>query len=140
VRQPDRVFYYATELLGKTYGSAAIANSPHFAYPLVKSDRGLYAIYLDENTSFDPEEIVAMILRQAQGLAETAAGNAVLDCVITVSPATTQAEARALVNSAKIAGMNVLGLLTEGTAGTSAWSCFVMIMMQNRSHTHSLSL
>lgn len=47
-------------------------------------ERGNYAIRHDSNTTFQPEEIVAMILKNMRLIAEAFMKGKVRDCVITV--------------------------------------------------------
>lgn len=57
-----------------------------------------------------------MLLTKLKETAEVALQTAVNDCVISVPSYFTQAERQALLNAAKIAGLNVLRLFNETTA------------------------
>lgn len=56
-------------------------------------------------TLFTPEELVAMILTQAKEYAESSAHQLVTECVITVPAFFNQAERRAMMKAAELAGL-----------------------------------
>ncbi len=79
----------------------------------------------DETVILTVEEIVGMILRRAKKLAEKQSGNKVInvditfdfqDCVITIPNDWNQNQMRALIDAAKIAALNPLGLINENSA------------------------
>lgn len=65
---------------------------------------------------FSPEQITAMLFTKLKDISETALQTAVNDCVISVPSYYTQAERHALLDAARIAGLNVLRLFNETTA------------------------
>ncbi|KAG7206377.1 hypothetical protein KM043_003742 [Ampulex compressa] len=77
---------------------------------------GLHVPYLDEEHVFTPEQITAMLFTKLKDISETALQTAVNDCVISVPSYYTQSERQALLDAAKIAGLNVLRLFNETTA------------------------
>lgn len=60
---------------------------------------------LFSETLFTPEELVAMILSQAREYAETSAHQQITECVITVPAFFNQAERRAMMKAAELAGL-----------------------------------
>ncbi|GFY46406.1 hypoxia up-regulated protein 1 [Trichonephila inaurata madagascariensis] len=94
VRFPEKTFMYLMDIIGKT-----IDNPLH-----------------PEGMEFTVEELVAMLLKQAQEIAQKAAGQPVKDAVITVPPFFNQAERRAMLEAAKLSGLNVLQLINSNTA------------------------
>lgn len=62
------------------------------------------------------EELLAMELNNVKGNAEGMAGNAVEDAVITVPAFYTADEKRAVEKAAELAGLNVMGLISDGLA------------------------
>lgn len=65
---------------------------------------------------FTPEQITAMLFTKLKDISVTALGTAVNDCVISVPSYFTQGERQALLDAARIAGLNVLRLFNETTA------------------------
>lgn len=114
-KQPARVFSSVHQLLGKNFSDSTIEHSKqHFLYNLVESE-GAFALRLDDESVFAPEEIVAMILLEAQKMVNsgTRAG-LVKDLALVVPASTTQHERRAYINAAQIAGLNTLVLVNDG--------------------------
>lgn len=71
---------------------------------------------MGEEHVFSPEQITAMLFTKLKDISETALQTAVNDCVISVPSYFTQAERQALLDAARIAGLNVLRLFNETTA------------------------
>lgn len=65
---------------------------------------------------FSPEQISAMLFTKLKDISETALQTVVNDCVISVPSYYTQSERQALLDAARIAGLNVLRLFNETTA------------------------
>jgi hypoxia up-regulated 1 len=70
----------------------------------------------DNEMKMRPEEVVGMILGRIKGMSQEYTGEDVSDCVITVPSQFTQAQREALLDSAAIAGLNVLTLVDENVA------------------------
>lgn len=77
---------------------------------------GIHVQYLGEKHVFSPEQITAMLFTKLKDTSETALQTAVNDCVISVPSYFTQSERQALLDAARIAGLNVLRLFNETTA------------------------
>ncbi|XP_043803060.1 heat shock 70 kDa protein 4 isoform X1 [Apis laboriosa] len=77
---------------------------------------GIHVQYLGEEHIFSPEQITAMLFTKLKDISETALQTIVNDCVISVPSYFTQAERQALLDAARIAGLNVLRLFNETTA------------------------
>jgi molecular chaperone DnaK (HSP70) len=71
---------------------------------------------MDEVKSFTCEQIMAMFLTKLKSIAESHLLTKVIDCVISVPSFMTDAERRALIDSASIAGLNCLKLMNETAA------------------------
>ncbi|XP_019865351.2 heat shock 70 kDa protein 4 isoform X2 [Aethina tumida] len=79
---------------------------------------GIKVNYLNEEHVFSPEQCLAMLLTKLKDIASTALGTPINDCVISVPSYFTNNERKALLDSAAIAGLNVLRLFNE-TAATA---------------------
>ena len=67
--------------------------------------------------AFSTEEIVSMVLAHVKEFSQVFAGGPIQDAVITVPSYWTQNERIALMDAADLAGLNVLSLVDENTAG-----------------------
>lgn len=122
-RFPDRVYGRLLDLLGRpadnpqltamlkaSYRPYALERAPNRTSPAAAAVRTG-----DELRS--AEELVASLLEYAKGLAEAAAdGAAVTDAVLTVPASFTIQQRQALLDAAKLAGLNVLGLIHSHAA------------------------
>lgn len=75
--------------------------------------RGAAAVRADDGQVYSVEEIVAMVLHYASGIADAHVGAPVRDAVVAVPPYFGQAERRSLTQAAQLAGFNVLALINE---------------------------
>lgn len=72
--------------------------------------------YRDEEHLFSATEIMAMFLGKLKTITQNETKNAVSDCVISVPVYFTDAERRAMLDAAQIAGLNCLRLINDTTA------------------------
>jgi len=115
VKFPDRVISSAHQFLGKSFPDPEIEAARHlFTFRLVENN-GFYAFQVDE-TIYTPEEIVAMLIEFAHNMASEETRSKLTDCVLTVSPSLTQPQRQGYINAARIAGVNVALLATEGVS------------------------
>lgn len=113
-RHPSKVFARARDLLAKPFPYVqSFTESLFLPYDLVPDARGAAAVRADDGQLYSVEEIVAMVLHYAAGLADAHVGAPVRDAVVTVPPYFGQAERRALTQAAQLAGINVLALINE---------------------------
>ncbi|KAH3732879.1 heat-shock protein 70 [Pelomyxa schiedti] len=117
-KDPRHAAIYATKLLGKRFGHPEILEAKDFIPYALEEDpeRGTYLVRFDKDTLLSPEEIVAMELLHVKRHAEVEHGITITDCVLTVDPYATIHERQALIDAAKLAGLNVLELINAPTA------------------------
>lgn len=77
---------------------------------------GIRVNYLDEQHVFSPEQITAMLFTKLKDTSTVALQAQINDVVIAVPVFFTNAERKALLDAATIAGLNVLRLINETTA------------------------
>lgn len=77
---------------------------------------GFRVSYLDQEQCFTPEQLTAMLFTKLKETSANALGAQVNDCVITCPVYFTNAERKAVLDAAQIAGLNVLRLMNETTA------------------------
>ncbi|XP_059622200.1 heat shock 70 kDa protein 4 isoform X2 [Phlebotomus argentipes] len=108
-------------LLGRKFNDPHVQNElkklPFRVESLQNNSIGIRVNYLDKEHVFTPEQILAMLFTKLKETSTSALGGAqVNDCVIAVPWYFTNAERKALLDAAAIAGLNVLRLLNETTA------------------------
>ncbi|XP_017068311.1 heat shock 70 kDa protein 4 isoform X2 [Drosophila eugracilis] len=115
-------------LLGRKF------NDPHVQHELTsiparvesRSDGsiGIKVNYLGEDQHFSPEQLTAMLFTKLKETSAAAMQTQVNDCVIACPVFFTNAERRALLDAAQIAGLNVLRLMNETTATALAYGFY----------------
>ncbi|XP_075164308.1 heat shock protein 70Cb isoform X2 [Haematobia irritans] len=107
-------------LLGRKYNDPHVQRELNSIPTKVKSlpdgSIGYQVNYLDQEQSFTPEQLTAMLFTKLKETSTNALGAQVNDCVITCPVYFTNAERKALLDAAHIAGLNVLRLMNETTA------------------------
>ncbi|KAK9826508.1 hypothetical protein WJX81_008378 [Elliptochloris bilobata] len=121
VRYPDRVYARTRDLLGKRADSpdvAALLQRARLPYALVPdAERGTVAVKSPDGTMYTAEELVASVIHYARRITEAASeGAPVLDCVIAIPAFFGPAQRQALIDSAQLAGVNVLALINSHAA------------------------
>eukprot|EP00112_Aurelia_sp_Birch-Aquarium-sp1_P011540 Seg2425.2 transcript_id=Seg2425.2/GoldUCD/mRNA.D3Y31 product="Hypoxia up-regulated protein 1" protein_id=Seg2425.2/GoldUCD/D3Y31 len=140
VKSPEKSYLYLNHLLGKKFESPYVelykSRFPH--YNVVKDDdRGTATFKSSDDKSFSPEELMAMILNNSRQIAENFADHPMKDLVITVPAFLNQAERKAILNSAKMVGLNVLQLMNDNTAVALNYGIFRAASF-NATETHVL--
>lgn len=98
------------------YVQKELKNIPYRVESCTDGGIGIRINYLDGEHVFAPEQITAMLFTKLKDTAATALQTQINDCVITVPSFFTNSQRKALLDSASIAGLNVLRLLNETTA------------------------
>merc|ERR1719210_2978088 len=80
--------------------------------------------YMGQERTFTPEEVTAMLLTKLKETAEEALKTKVKDIVISVPAYFVDSERRAILDSAAIAGLNVLKLMNDTTATALAYGIY----------------
>eukprot|EP00062_Callorhinchus_milii_P024918 gi/632985338/ref/XP_007909625.1/ PREDICTED: hypoxia up-regulated protein 1 [Callorhinchus milii] len=119
VKNPKVVVRYLQDLLGKQLENPQVAlYRKHFPeHELIADERrGTVLFKLSEELKYSPEELVGMMLNYSRSLAQEFAEQPIKDLVITVPVYFNQAERRAVLQAAHIAGLKVLQLINDNTA------------------------
>jgi len=122
-------------IVGKKFHSEEIQSEiPKVAYKMidVAGNVGIPVRYRDEEVVLSPERIYAMFLKSLQGIAERAQGAPVPDVVLSVPAYFTDVERRAVLDAAKIVGLNVLKLLNDCTAAALAYGIYKTDLPQDK--------
>ncbi|CAF4017803.1 unnamed protein product [Rotaria sordida] len=108
-------------LLGRRYLDTYVQQEKELnAYSIVEGKGGSVNIevnYLNERQRFTPEQIAGIMFSKLKHITNTESSTKPIDCVIGVPCYFTDAERRAMLDAAQIAGWNCLRLLNETTAG-----------------------
>lgn len=115
-------------LLGRKFSDPYVQRElKHFPFKTEQRPDGGVGIrvqYLGEEHVFSPEQITAMLFTKLKEVAANALQTQVNDCVISVPSYFTNAERKALLDAAAIAGLNVLRLMNETTATALAYGIY----------------
>ncbi|XP_068149135.1 heat shock 70 kDa protein 4 isoform X2 [Drosophila tropicalis] len=92
---------------------------------------GIKVNYLHEDQHFSPEQLTAMLFTKLKETSASAMQTQVNDCVIACPVFFTNAERRALLDAASIAGLNVLRLMNETTATALSYGFYKNDLFDN---------
>ncbi|XP_076607074.1 hypoxia up-regulated protein 1 [Chaetodon auriga] len=119
VKNPKTVYRHLQSLLGKKHNNLQVAlYQKRFPEHQLQEDpvRGTVYFKNSEETQYTPEELLGMVLNYSCGLAQDFAEQPIKDAVITVPAFFNQAERRAVLQAAQMAGLKVLQLINDNTA------------------------
>ncbi|XP_060912037.1 hypoxia up-regulated protein 1 [Labrus mixtus] len=119
VKNPQTVYRHLQSLLGKKHDNVQVAlYQKRFTEHELQEDpvRGTVYFKSSEEIQYTPEELIGMVLNYSCGLAQDFAEQPIKDAVITVPAFFNQAERRAVLQAAQMAGLKVLQLINDNTA------------------------
>ncbi|KAK3107370.1 hypothetical protein FSP39_012931 [Pinctada imbricata] len=119
VKFPKKAFWYLTQIVGKRFDDPDVVQyRQRFPYyDIIKDEeRGTPIFRVDDETSYTPEELLAMVLEKAKVSAEVFAENPITDAVITVPVFFTQSERKAILDAAEMINLNVLQIISDNAA------------------------
>uniref|UniRef100_A0A4W5RQH7 Hypoxia up-regulated protein 1 n=1 Tax=Hucho hucho TaxID=62062 RepID=A0A4W5RQH7_9TELE len=119
VKNPKFVYRHLQSLLGKKHDNPQVAvyRKRFPEHHLVKDEsRGTVLFSNSEEMQYSPEELLGMVLNYSRGLAQDFAEQPIKDAVITVPAFFNQAERRAVLQAAQMAGVKVLQLINDNMA------------------------
>ena len=120
ITHPERTIYSVKRLLGKSYQDL-VQDLPHFGYKIVDSgENQLVKIQVGERF-YSPIEISALILKELKARAEHRLKVPVEEVVITVPAYFNDSQRQATKDAGKLAGLNVLRIISEPTAASIAY-------------------
>ncbi|KAM7374913.1 hypothetical protein PAMP_007547 [Pampus punctatissimus] len=119
VKNPKTVYRHLQSLLGKKHDNLQVAlYQKRFPEHQLQEDPVRDTVYFknSEELQYTPEELLGMMLNYSRGLAQDFAEQTIKDAVITVPAFFNQAERRAVLQAAQMAGLKVLQLINDNTA------------------------
>ncbi|EPB76773.1 hypothetical protein ANCCEY_04125 [Ancylostoma ceylanicum] len=129
-KYPQSGYQYILSLLAKQKGDPSVElYQKRFPFSAFTFDEesflvGILLFSLSSDATYNVETLLAMVLWSAKEDTEAFAGQRVKDCVITVPIFFNQAERRALMAAADIAGLNLLQLINDGSAAALNYGVF----------------
>ena len=124
-QNPFNTVYDAKRLIGRKFSDENVQNDlEHYSYKVVSDADNRPKIkvnYLDEEKTFYPEEISAMILQKIKSIASDYIGKEIKKAVITVPAYFNDAQRSATKDAGTIAGLEVVRIINEPTAAALAY-------------------
>jgi L1 cell adhesion molecule like protein len=122
---PTNTVYDAKRLIGRKFSDSSVkSDMKHFSFDVVGSDNDKPMIKLkhkNEEKTFNPEEISAMVLTKMKETAEAFLGKKVTEAVITVPAYFNDSQRASTKDAATIAGLKCLRIINEPTAACIAY-------------------
>jgi len=121
---PENTIFDAKRLIGLPFDDKNIQKDiEHLSAKVInlKSKPNFQVMYKDEQKTFSPEEISAMVLGKMKEIAEAYMGMEIKDAVITVPAYFNDSQRQATKDAGAIAGLNVLRIINEPTAAAIAY-------------------
>lgn len=121
---PNNTVFDAKRLIGRKFDDPKVQQDiKHWPFEVI-SDGGrpkIVVTYKGETKQFSPEEISSMVLIKMKETAENFLGGTVRDAVVTVPAYFNDSQRQATKDAGSIAGINVLRIINEPTAGALAY-------------------
>ncbi|XP_029813132.1 hypoxia up-regulated protein 1 isoform X1 [Suricata suricatta] len=127
IKNPKATLRYFQQLLGKQEGNPHVAlYRARFPEHELGFDPQRQTVHfqIGPQLQFSPEEVLGMVLNYSRSLAEDFAEQPIKDAVITVPAFFNQAERRAVLQAARMAGLKVLQLINDNTATALSYGVF----------------
>ncbi|XP_041471131.1 hypoxia up-regulated protein 1-like [Lytechinus variegatus] len=127
VRYPKSNYYYLQDLLAKPIENPLVKlHQKRFLFYELGEDEDRGTVYFkhSDDVIFHPEELLAIALNKSRQSAEGFAEQIIKDAVITVPAFFNQAERRAVLYAAELAGLRVLQLMNDNTAVALNYGAF----------------
>lgn len=125
---PANTVHQLKRLLGRKFSDPSVqADITKLPFKVSEAPDGgclVSVMYLNEQTVFTPQQLMAMVLVDLKKIAETESGVPAVDCVLSVPVYFGESERYAMLNAAQIAGLNCLRLINENTATALAYGIF----------------
>jgi heat shock protein 1/8 len=122
---PKNTVFDAKRLIGRKFGDSTVkSDMTHWPFTVKAGPGDKPQIEVDfkgERSTFQPEEISAMVLTKLKQTAEMYLGGQVKDAVITVPAYFNDSQRQATKDAGVIAGLNVLRIINEPTAAALAY-------------------
>ena len=121
VTNPEKTIFAVKRLIGRRYDDPMVEKDKKLVpYKIAKAGNGDAWVEID-GKSYSPSQISGFILQKMKETAEAYLGQKVEQAVITVPAYFNDAQRQATKDAGKIAGLEVLRIINEPTAGALAY-------------------
>jgi molecular chaperone DnaK (HSP70) len=124
----DKTFYGFKNLLGLMCNDPAVTEeTSRLPFPISNEPNGTIGFRIDfmgKSKVLTPEQVTASLFTKLKEIAENALNTKINDVVISVPSFFNDSQRRALLDSAKMSGLNVLKLMNETTATALAYGIY----------------
>src|SRR3970040_614292 len=121
VTNPEKTFFAVKRLIGRRYDDPMVEKDKKLVpYKIIRASNGDAWVEAEAKT-YSPSQISAFILQKMKETAEAYLGQKVEQAVITVPAYFNDAQRQATKDAGKIAGLEVLRIINEPTAGALAY-------------------
>jgi len=123
-QNPLNTVYEIKRMIGREYNDPVLQRDLKLLPYTVLNEKGRPKVkvsFMNEEKTFSPEEISAMILTKMKDIAESYLGKKVTDAVITVPAYFNDSQRQSTKDAGLIAGLNVLRVINEPTAAAIAY-------------------
>jgi molecular chaperone DnaK len=121
VTNPEKTIFAVKRLIGRRYDDPMVEKDKKLVpYKISKAGNGDAWVEID-GKSYSPSQISGFILQKMKETAEAYLGQKVEQAVITVPAYSNDAQRQATKDAGKIAGLEVLRIINEPTAGALAY-------------------
>jgi heat shock protein 5 len=130
---PKNTLYDVKRLIGRRYNEVLKRDAKLLTYDLTNKDGRAYikAEVAGKEQILAPEEVSAMVLTRMKQIAEKYLGQDVKHAVITVPAYFNDQQRTATKDAGKIAGLNVVRIISEPTAASMAYGMYKMDKEEN---------
>merc|ERR1712047_131857 len=121
---PNNTIFDAKRLIGRKFDDSTVQSDlKHWPFKVINAGGKpkLEVEYKNEEKTFTPEEISAMVLTKMKETAEAYLGMEVKDAVVTVPAYFNDSQRQATKDAGVICGLNVLRIINEPTAAAIAY-------------------
>lgn len=122
---PENTIFDAKRLIGRKFHDPSVQSDiKHYPFKVVpdENDKPKFVVqYKNQEKSFYPEEISAMVLSKMKDIAQTQITTPITEAVITVPAYFNDSQRQATKDAGHIAGLNVLRIINEPTAAALAF-------------------
>ena len=121
ITNPTNTIYEVKRLIGRKFNDAEVQNNiKSIPYKIIEADNGDAWVEIN-GKKLSPQQVSAEILRKMKSTAEEYLGYEVSEAVITVPAYFNNEQRQATKDAGTIAGLNVLRIINEPTAGALAF-------------------
>ena len=121
VTNPDRTFFAAKRLIGRSFDDASIAHTASLVpYKIVASENGDAWVSTGDQT-LSPPQISAIVLEKMKSTAEAYLGERVEKAIVTVPAYFNDSQRQATKDAGRIAGLEIERIINEPTAAALAY-------------------